>query len=147
MIMWGFFARESACVIISIPPTMTEHFTPIRAPRASNCSDIWNANSRVGVRTSAKRRCGCSRRLCKMGNAKAPVLPEPVSANPIMSFPVESKIQGIYLIRLCGKICSFNSNFILKLPFRANGIDSLWIFDGFFHCRLSQASQSTSTRP
>ncbi len=45
MITWGFLARTSVCVTMSTPPTITPTLTPIPAPRASNCSPIWNANS------------------------------------------------------------------------------------------------------
>ena len=103
---------------MSIPPTITAHFTPILAPRASNCSEIWNANSLVGVKIKAKYLCGFSRSDCKIGRAKAAVFPEPVSASPITS-----------------------------LPWRATGIDSFWIFEGSFHWSCSQAVQRTSTRP
>ena len=41
----------------------------------------------VGDRAQAKNACGDSKHACKMGRAKAPVLPEPVCASPIKSFP------------------------------------------------------------
>lgn len=56
-------------------------------PSASNCSEIWNANSRVGVNISAKYLCGFSSSACNIGSANAPVLPDPVSARPMISFP------------------------------------------------------------
>lgn len=88
------------------------------SPSALNWSPIWSANSRVGVRISANIVCGVSMSDCKMGRAKAPVFPEPVSANPITSFP-----------------CS------------ATGIASRWILLGFFHFSNLIASQITSFRP
>ncbi|CAN8030289.1 unnamed protein product [Ixodes persulcatus] len=94
------------------------HLTPIPAPSASNCSEIWKASSRVGVSTRANRRCGVSRRACRMGRAKEPVFPDPVSASPMTSLPVVEK-----------------------------GPHSFWIFVGDFHLSCSQASQRTSTMP
>jgi hypothetical protein len=41
----------------------------------------------VGDSTQAKNAFRDSKSACKMGRAKAPVLPEPVSASPIKSFP------------------------------------------------------------
>lgn len=49
----GRFPSAMACAIISIPPTSTAHFTPMPEPRASNCSAIWIASSRVGESTIA----------------------------------------------------------------------------------------------
>ena len=71
--------------------------TPIEAPSASNCSEIWKASSRVGVSTRANSLCGFSRRLCRMGSANAPVFPDPVSARPIMSLP-ECHSKGIEML-------------------------------------------------
>ena len=56
-------------------------------PSASNCSEIWKASSLVGVRTRVWSLWGEASRDCRMGRAKAPVFPEPVSARPITSFP------------------------------------------------------------
>lgn len=60
-------------------------------PRASNCSDIWKANSLVGVSTKAYNLCGLSSNVCRMGNANEPVFPEPVSAKPMISLPSQNK--------------------------------------------------------
>lgn len=65
------------------------HCTPMEDPRASNCSEIWKASSRVGVRTKANKRWGVSSSAFRMGKAKAPVFPDPVSANPMISRPEE----------------------------------------------------------
>jgi len=48
----------------------------------------------VGDITHAKKWFGrgASKSACNIGRAKAPVLPEPVSASPIKSFPVNKKI-------------------------------------------------------
>lgn len=43
--------------------------------------------NRVGESTQANRTWGVSKRAWSMGSAKAPVLPEPVCASPIKSFP------------------------------------------------------------
>lgn len=63
-------------------------FNPMVEPKASNCSAIWNANSRVGVRTKAKYLWPVFNKACKIGMANAPVLPDPVSAKPIISRPI-----------------------------------------------------------
>lgn len=114
--MCGFLANTKDWDIISIPPTMTAatqmrqvsgtelkntiwiyvnhlighvpHLTPMLEPRASNCSEIWNANSLVGVRTRVWSLWGEDSSDWRMGRAKAPVFPEPVSARPITSLPV-----------------------------------------------------------
>lgn len=70
------------------------------APKASNCSAIWNASSRVGVKTSANSLWGVFNNACNTGRANAAVLPEPVSANPIMSRPKIFIIQTIPIIML-----------------------------------------------
>ena len=59
----------------------------IYIPSASNCSEIWKANSLVGVNIRAKYLWGFWIKACRIGIAKAPVFPEPVSASPITSFP------------------------------------------------------------
>ena len=53
---WGFLANANCWLIISIPPVMQAHDNPILEPSAWNCSLIWNANSRVGVRTKTDNR-------------------------------------------------------------------------------------------
>ena len=78
------------------------------------CPDICSASSRVGDSTSAKNGCGLSssawqrrrrrreaharrahgckaRRACRIGSAKAPVLPAPVCARPITSLPAPAR--------------------------------------------------------
>lgn len=67
--------------------TSLPHLIPILDPKASNCSDIWKANSLVGVKINAYSRWGLSSNVCSIGKAKEPVFPEPVSARPIISFP------------------------------------------------------------
>eukprot|EP00697_Spironema_sp_BW2_P003779 gnl/Spiro4/15031_TR8101_c0_g1_i1.p2 gnl/Spiro4/15031_TR8101_c0_g1~~gnl/Spiro4/15031_TR8101_c0_g1_i1.p2 ORF type:complete len:134 (+),score=1.94 gnl/Spiro4/15031_TR8101_c0_g1_i1:41-403(+) len=102
--MCGFLARAIAWDMMSIPPTKTTHLRLMEDPKASNCSPICIANSLVGANITAYSGCGLSNKVCKMGNAKAPVLPDPVCANPIIS-----------------------------LPFNAYGIDCNCIDVGFFH--------------
>ena len=99
-------------------PTKTVHLTPMCLPKASNCSPIWKANSLVGVNTRPKSRCGLSSKACSMGKAKAPVLPDPVSARPMTS-----------------------------LFSKATGMASAWILLGPFHPKLAQASHKGSTKP
>lgn len=65
-------------------------WTPMEDPRASNCSEIWKASSLVGVRTRANNRWGVSSSAWRIGKAKAPVFPEPVSASPMISLPTRS---------------------------------------------------------
>jgi len=55
-------------------------------PMAWKCSYICTHNSLVGERTKAKYGYGLLNRLYRIGKANAKVLPDPVSANPIMSF-------------------------------------------------------------
>lgn len=62
-------------------------WTPMEDPRASNCSEIWKASSLVGVSTRANNRWGVSSSAWRIGKAKAPVFPEPVSASPMTSLP------------------------------------------------------------
>ena len=78
---------------MSIPPTRTAHLTWMPEPSASNCSAIWMASSRVGDSTSAKSACGLSSSSCRMGSAKAPVLPDPVCARPMTSRPAHVAVQ------------------------------------------------------
>ncbi|ODU54545.1 MAG: hypothetical protein ABS99_09140 [Acetobacteraceae bacterium SCN 69-10] len=59
-------------------------------------SAIWLASSRVGESTSTRQppRAGCrllSARRCRMGRAKAAVLPVPVWAMPWTSRPASTK--------------------------------------------------------
>lgn len=63
-------------------------------PRASNCSEIWKASSLVGVRTRANNRWGVSSSAWRIGKAKAPVFPEPVSASPMISLPTRNSKEG-----------------------------------------------------
>ena len=73
---------------MSKPPTNTAVLNPIEDPRASNYSAIWTLSSLVGDKTQAKKGYGLSRSYCITGIAKAAVLPEPVSARPIISLPL-----------------------------------------------------------
>lgn len=81
----SFSTREGALSLLSSQNLPV--CTPIEDPRASNCSEIWKASSRVGVRTKANKRWGVSSSAFRMGKAKAPVFPEPVSASPMISRP------------------------------------------------------------
>ncbi|KAH3686647.1 hypothetical protein WICPIJ_002397 [Wickerhamomyces pijperi] len=65
----------------------------IEAPKAANCSAICKANSLVGVNTRPKIPIGSSDHLVSIGAANAMVLPEPVLAPPIQSWP--DKMAGI----------------------------------------------------
>jgi hypothetical protein len=84
----GFFDNAIAYETISRPPTKTAVLRPpIPAPIASNYSAIWTHNSLVGLMTQAKNGYGFSKSFWITGIAKAAVLPEPVSARPIISLP------------------------------------------------------------
>lgn len=67
MTTWGFLAKASCCEIISMPPVIHAHDSPIELPNAWNCSRIWKASSRVGVNTSTDSRDspGASSKVCK----------------------------------------------------------------------------------
>lgn len=75
-------------------------------PRASNCSEIWKANSLVGVNINPKYRWGFCSNACKIGKANAPVLPDPVSARPITSFPFN--VTGIASLCIFVGLVHFN---------------------------------------
>ena len=49
----------------------------------------------VGVSIRANSRVGLSNKPCRIGRAKAAVLPEPVSANPITSLPTVTATQDV----------------------------------------------------
>eukprot|EP01139_Manchomonas_bermudensis_P020174 Amastigsp_a678067_66.p3 type:complete len:194 gc:universal Amastigsp_a678067_66:721-1302(+) len=85
--MCGFFARFTACVTMSTPPTTVTVRAPIAEPMSVNCCAIWIASSRVGVMQSANTGDGAARSALSTGRAKLAVLPEPVSASPMMSRP------------------------------------------------------------
>lgn len=63
---------------MSRPPITVSTCRVMPAPNAANCSAICTASSRVGVRTRANTPNGSSASFCRIGNAKAAVLPEPV---------------------------------------------------------------------
>lgn len=112
--------------------------SPMQVPSASNCSAIWNANSRVGVTTSANNRLGESKRDCRMGNANAPVFPdlkqhvERMDHRQFVSRPVTYPVSA---------------SAMMSFPVSATGMVSCWIFVGFCHPNLWHASESTSVRP
>jgi len=84
--IWGFFDNAIAYIIGSNPPTIVTHFKPIEEPNASKCSAIYTHNSLVGDNTNPKNGVFYSNKAYITGKAKAKVLPEPVSANAIMSY-------------------------------------------------------------
>ena len=55
-ITWGFLLKIIDCGMMSIPPTIVATRTPIVLPRASNCSEIWNANSLKIVKKRKKKK-------------------------------------------------------------------------------------------
>lgn len=89
MTMCGRVASAMACARMSVPPMRRQTLRFWGAPSAVSCSAIWRASSRVGVRMSAKMPVGSSDQRCRMGAAKAMVLPEPVREPPMQSLPAE----------------------------------------------------------
>ena len=92
------------CGLIETPPNTTAIFGTCgrRSPRLRSTSPTWAASSRVGTSTRARTRRGagagpfcCSR--CSRGKPKAPVLPEPVWADPTRSLPA----------RMAGMACAW----------------------------------------
>ena len=109
-----------------------------------NGSNYLQCTYLVGVRTKAKSLWGLSSNVWSIGKANAPVLPEPVSAKPIMSFSMlkDNKINDIKdLNNPQYSVSSTNK------PCNARGMHSCWIFVGFFHPTFSHASHSISVTP
>jgi hypothetical protein len=79
--------------ILPMPPTMTDCRKRTPSPNTLNCSAIWNANSRVGVRITAKIPKGSSDNFWRMGKANAAVLPLPVLALPMTLRPTMRKVE------------------------------------------------------
>ena len=83
-----------ACGRMSLPPVISVTLRDCGPPIARNCSYIWRASSRVGVRMTAYMPKGSSDHLCSMGTANATVLPVPVLEPPTQSLPLS--ISGIH---------------------------------------------------
>jgi len=132
----GRFASAMACAIVSTPPTSVAVRTPMPAPSASNCCEIWMASSRVGESTSAKKGAGFSSSCCRMGSAKAPVFPEPVCARPITSLPAPR-----------GSAAERATPEEAYTPASASGTACSWISVGAFQPRARQASASSAQMP
>lgn len=64
----GRFESAIDCVIMSMPPTMVAHRTPIVAPSASICCEIWYDSSRVGASTQANSARGSSQSAWSSGS-------------------------------------------------------------------------------
>lgn len=88
--------KKLLLLMSNISKHLLPHLILIAAPKASICSDIWKANSRVGVRIKPNKRWGFSKRAWRIGIANAPVFPDPVSAKPMISFPEQKKEIYIY---------------------------------------------------
>lgn len=71
----------------SRPPIIVATLRSIDLPNALKWSPICTHNSRVGAKTKAKKLVGFYKSAYNIGNANAKVLPLPVSAKAIMSFP------------------------------------------------------------
>ena len=90
--IWGFLSKALTSLDWSRPPIIVATFKSIDLPRALKWSPICTHNSRVGARMRAKKKVGFYKSASKMGKAKAKVLPLPVSAKAIISFPF--KVYG-----------------------------------------------------
>lgn len=66
---------------------MTATLRPILAPSALKWSPICTTSYLAGAIINAKKGVGLSSKLCNIGNANANVLPLPVYARAIISFP------------------------------------------------------------
>lgn len=97
---------------LPIPPTTTAVRTLMGFPRRANCSDIWNANSLVGVRTRQKIPYGSSDNFWRIGRANAAVLPVPVFEHPMQPCP--------------GKLNNLKYNCKGKYAFRSSRERKLW---------------------
>ena len=92
--MCGRDDNAEACGRISLPPVISATLRDCGAPIARNCSYIWRASSRVGVRMTAYIPNGSCDHFCSIGTAKATVLPVPVLEPPMQSLPFS--ISGIH---------------------------------------------------
>ena len=92
--MCGRDDSAKACGRMSLPPVIRTTLRDCGAPIARNCSYIWRASSRVGVRTTAYIPNGSCDHFSSIGTAKATVLPVPVLEPPMQSLPFS--ISGIH---------------------------------------------------
>lgn len=103
-------------------PIITATFSPIFAPIALKWSPIWTTSYLAGAKINPKKGVGLyliqmylSSNPCKIGSANARVLPLPVSAKAITSW-----------------------------PYRVYGKDYCWILVGLLYPKLSQAKSNYS---
>ena len=84
-------SRSCACwVRIGAPPNTATGLIPLRAPYARSAWVTWMHSSRVGVSTSAWTSSSPGSTNSSIGRPKAAVLPVPVCAWPITSWPWSS---------------------------------------------------------
>ena len=80
--------KARTCGSIPTPPYTAAAFRWVYAAKASQCSTIWAASSRVGASTRARvLPRGLSIRACRMGRRNAAVFPLPVAAAAMTSRP------------------------------------------------------------
>ena len=92
------FFSSAVCGFMSMPPNTTALRRLVYLAYSLTCCATWSASSRVGSSTKARTgwRAGevelfsCLSRRCSNGNEKAAVLPVPVWAAPMTSWPVST---------------------------------------------------------
>ncbi len=75
---------------IGAPPKTATTSTPFGCPYARSACVTWMQSSRVGVSTSAWTSLTVGSTYSMIGRPNAAVLPDPVCAWPMMSFPCSS---------------------------------------------------------
>ena len=78
----------------------------------------YNQNSStnlVGVKTNAYSLCGLSSNVWITGIANAPVLPDPVSARPMISFPEKKFITATWYQHLFTRTKNYNTMIVWSM--------------------------------
>lgn len=113
---WLLHPLQHGAVLLTGALSHTPVLTPMLDPKASNCSPIWKASSLVGVRIREWSLWAEERSDCRMGSAKAPVFPEPVSAKPMTSRPKIGQTHTKYS-KSCYHCCCFFFCLLLSLQY------------------------------
>ena len=87
--------NSAVCGFMSMPPKTTAQRSCVYLAYSLTCWATWSANSRVGSKTKARTGClagevdvfSCWSMRCNRGSEKAAVLPVPVWAAPMTSWP------------------------------------------------------------
>ena len=85
--IWAFSFSRAAWSRIGAPPKMATTLMPRWSPYARRACVTWMHSSRVGVSTSAWTSGSSGSTYSSIGRPKAAVLPVPVWACPITSWP------------------------------------------------------------